>query len=99
MNSEQIEQLLIAIAVTGGLAIVLALILSIADAKLKVKADERVEMIESLLPGYNCGACGYPGCAGLADAIVAKNGSENDCKPANEEQKSAIQKYKKEMNI
>ena len=35
-----------------------------------VKTDERVAMIEGVLPGTNCGACGLAGCGGLAKAIV-----------------------------
>ena len=54
----------------GGLAAVFALFLSIANKKLKVEEDPRVEQILGYLPGVNCGACGYASCRSLAEAIV-----------------------------
>ena len=42
------------------LGAVLGLGLGVADKYLKVEADVRVEKVTSLLPGYNCGGCGFP---------------------------------------
>ena len=50
------------------LGAVLGLGLGVADKYLKVEADVRVEKVTSLLPGYNCGGCGFPGCSGMAEA-------------------------------
>lgn len=55
------------------------LILSIANKKLHVKQDPRVEKIIEALPGANCGACGQPGCAGYANSIVMNNELINLC--------------------
>ena len=52
------------------LGAILGLGLGVADKYLKVEADVRVEKVTSLLPGYNCGGCGYAGCSGLAAAIA-----------------------------
>ena len=49
------------------LGAVLGLGLGVADKYLKVEADVRVEKVTSLLPGYNCGGCGFPGCSGMAE--------------------------------
>ena len=38
--------------------------------KFKVHEDPRIDAVEGMLPGANCGGCGYPGCRGLADALV-----------------------------
>ena len=65
-----------------GLGLILGLGLAIAAKFLYVKPDTRVEDITKILPNANCGACGYPGCAGFAEAIVngeAENLSQ--CKP------------------
>lgn len=70
---------------------ILGLLLAIADKFLYVEVDTRVEQITNMLPGYNCGACGYPGCAGLAEALV--NGeatSPTQCKPSTEAHRSRI---------
>ena len=69
----------------------LGLLLAIAGKVFYVEVDTRVEQITHMLPGYNCGACGYPGCVGLAEALV--NGEAkgpNLCKPSTEAQRSQI---------
>lgn len=43
---------------------VLGLILGIASNVFKVEVDERVEKVTAMLPGYNCGSCGFAGCSG-----------------------------------
>lgn len=61
----------------------LGLLLGIAGKFFYVEIDTRVEQITRMLPGLNCGACGYPGCEGLANALVsgeAKNPAL--CKPS-----------------
>ena len=58
------------VLVLSGLGIIFGLGLAIASKILAVESDPRIEEIESLLPGANCGACGFPGCRGLAEAIV-----------------------------
>ena len=55
------------------LGAVLGLGLGVADKYLKVEADVRVEKVTSLLPGYNCGGCGFPGCSGMAEAYKGSN--------------------------
>ena len=61
------------------LGAVLGLGLGVADKYLKVEADVRVEKVTSLLPGYNCGGCGYAGCDGLAKAIANGEAPVNGC--------------------
>ncbi len=63
----------------GGLGLILGVILLIASIKLAVKVDERETRIRSVLPGANCGACGYPGCDGYAAAIAAGKAPLNSC--------------------
>jgi len=68
--------------ILGALAIVLGVILSLANKYLVVEEDPRIDAVEKLLPNYNCGACGTPGCHAFAEGIVlgdVKNLSR--CKP------------------
>ncbi len=54
-------------------------LLAFAAQKFAVEADPRVEAIKAALPGANCGACGKPGCAGLAEAIARGEVPVNAC--------------------
>ncbi len=52
------------------IGIVAAIILYLVAQKFKVDEDPRIDTVEELLPGANCGGCGFPGCRGLSEAIV-----------------------------
>lgn len=54
-----------------GIGAVLGLLIFISNKFFFVKEDERIDEVEKLLPGANCGACGYPGCRGLSEALVS----------------------------
>lgn len=62
--------LLLAISTLLVLGAILGFILGIADMFFAVKVDERMETVTAMLPGYNCGGCGYAGCAGMAEGLV-----------------------------
>ena len=72
---------------------VLGIVLGISAKVFYVKPDTRVEDITKILPGYNCGGCGYPGCAGMAEALVNKESDVTSCKPSKPEAKEAIKQY------
>ena len=74
--------IILAIVILASLGFILGLGLAIAAKFLYVKPDTRVEDITKMLPNANCGACGYPGCAGFAEAIVAREAENlSQCKP------------------
>jgi Na+-translocating ferredoxin:NAD+ oxidoreductase subunit B len=53
------------------LGILLGVILAVANKKLHVFEDPRIDTVEGMLPGVNCGACGCAGCHAFAEALVA----------------------------
>lgn len=59
-----------AICFLGLIAMISAVVLYLCSRKFDVKEDPRKNKILNMLPLANCGGCGYPGCAGLAEAIV-----------------------------
>lgn len=65
------EIVLYSVIALGILGLVLAAILYVVAQKFKVQEDPRIDEIAALLPGANCGGCGYPGCRGLASALVS----------------------------
>lgn len=74
-----ITGLLWAVGLIGGIGLFVGLFLGVAAIKFKVEVDEREEEITKTLPGNNCGGCGYPGCSGLAAAIVKNEAPVNAC--------------------
>lgn len=61
----------------AGLAI--GVLLALAAQKFKVLEDPKVAAIISVLPGANCGGCGYPGCVGFAGAAAEGKAPVNGC--------------------
>ena len=71
--------ILLAIGILAGLGLLCGLVLALADRHLRVEEDPRIDAVEHLLPGTNCGACGQPGCRGLAERIVAGDEKPSRC--------------------
>lgn len=74
-----VNGIITAALLVGVVGLLIGLFLGIAAIKFKVEVDEREEQILSVLPGNNCGGCGYPGCSGLAAAIVKGDAKVNGC--------------------
>lgn len=77
--SQIIIAAVVAAVVVGLVGIILGFFLGISGEKFKVEVDEREEAITGVLPGNNCGGCGYAGCSGLAAAIVKGEAPVNGC--------------------
>jgi H+/Na+-translocating ferredoxin:NAD+ oxidoreductase subunit B len=60
----------VTLIVLAGLGIVFGVALAIVAARFVVKVDPKVEQVRETLPGANCGACGFAGCMGYAEAVV-----------------------------
>ncbi len=71
--------MLYAIMVMGGLGIIIGIALAAASKIFYVYVDPKVEAVEAVLPGANCGGCGLPGCSANAEAIVAGKASPGSC--------------------
>ena len=65
------------IIVLGIIGLAAAIILYFVAQKFKVEEDTRIDEVTELLPGANCGGCGYPGCRGFAEACVKADTLEN----------------------
>jgi electron transport complex protein RnfB len=82
-----------ALAVLGGLTFLLASVLILANRKLSVPEDPRIDVVEEMLPHANCGACGYPGCRLFAEALVAGATAPGKCSVSSDEGRAAIAGY------
>ena len=74
-----ITGIIMAAVVVGGTGLFIGLFLGFAGKKFAVEVDEREEAIVGVLPGNNCGGCGYAGCSGLAAAIVKGEAEISGC--------------------
>lgn len=71
--------ILIAAGIVGAIGIFIGLFLGAAGIKFKVEADPKEEAVLNVLPGNNCGGCGFAGCSGLAAAIAKGEAPVNAC--------------------
>jgi electron transport complex protein RnfB len=93
-----IVNVLIAGGVILGIALVLGVGLAIANKYFEIEADDRVEQIEAVLPGYNCGACGYVSCEEMARAILDGEVKEaKACKVISDASADALREYCKQI--
>ena len=72
-------EILLAAAVVGVIALICGVGLSFASKFLAVPTDEKFEAVRAALPGANCGACGFSGCDGYAEAIAKGEAECNKC--------------------
>jgi electron transport complex protein RnfB len=84
---------LTSVAAIGGLTFLLATMLILANRKLHVEEDLRIDVVEEMLPHTNCGACGFPGCRPLAEALVAGTAQPGQCTVSDDEGRRAIADY------
>lgn len=72
----------------------LGLLLGVANMYLVVEEDNRVTEVTEMLPGANCGGCGYPGCSGFANALVDGSATKvSTCVVSNPETREKITTY------
>lgn len=62
--------ILFAVLVVAGIGLVVGIVLAVASAVMAVPKDEKAEAVLEVLPGANCGACGFSGCSGYAKALA-----------------------------
>ncbi len=85
--------IIVALAALGGLTLILAIMLILANKKLYVYEDPRIDIVEDMLPHANCGACSYPGCRPFAEALVSGKTLPGKCTVSSEEGRLAIAQF------
>ena len=69
------------VIVVVAIALIAGVILSVASIVFAVPVDEKAEAIAGVLPGANCGACGFAGCSGYAEALAKGEAEIGLCSP------------------
>ena len=85
--------MIIAITTLAALSFVFASLLVLAHKKLHVDEDPRIDAAHQMLPGTNCGACGFPGCLGLAEAMIAGSALPGKCTVMSEEDREYLAEF------
>lgn len=70
-----------AVVSLGALGLIFGALLAFAAQKFAVEVDPNVEMVQEVLVGANCGACGYAGCAQFAVEVTAGRAPVTGCTP------------------
>ena len=83
----------IAVMTLAALSFLLATLLVLAHSKLRVDEDPRIDAAHRMLPGTNCGACGFPGCLGLAEAMVGGTALPGKCTVMTAEERSDVASF------
>jgi len=68
--------LLISLLVLGATGLIAAVLLFVIASRFKVEEDPRIDQVTEVLPGANCGGCGFAGCRALAEACVKADSLE-----------------------
>ncbi len=82
-----------AIVLVTGIGLISGLILAIASIVMAVPKDQKTEDIRAMLPGANCGACGFSGCDGYAKAMATGEAQPGLCSVGGAPVAEKISKY------
>jgi electron transport complex protein RnfB len=80
-------------AIMTGIGLFFGTLLALAARLFRVQEDPRLQQTEALLPGTNCGACGQPGCAPFAQALLRGEVQPSGCTVASGEIVEAIAEF------
>ena len=72
-------EILWAVLILGGMGLLFGIVLTVLSKVFYVPSNPKKDEIREVLPGANCGGCGYPGCDGCADAIAEGKAPVNAC--------------------
>lgn len=81
--------------VLAGIGFILGILISVVSKVFYVEEDPSIEEVVELLPRYNCGACGFPGCKEMAIALLNKEAKPTLCKPLKKESLPPLEEYLK----
>ena len=82
--------ILIAIAILGGLGLVFGLVLAAASKVFYVETDPCLDQLNECLPGANCGGCGFAGCGAYAEAVLKGEAPVGKCASGGNEAAKAM---------
>jgi Na+-translocating ferredoxin:NAD+ oxidoreductase subunit B len=82
-----------AVLVLTGVCLAFGVFIALAYRKLRVWEDPRIDAVSGMLPGANCGACGFAGCRAFAEATVTGATKPAVCTVMSEDDREAVATY------
>ena len=87
------SEILAAVLILSATGLTFAVLIALANRKLQVWEDPRIDAVTAMLPGANCGACGFPGCRAFAESTVGGSAKPSQCNVATPDAAAAIAAY------
>lgn len=84
---------LLAVLTVGGVGLTFGVLIALANSRLKVWEDPRIDEVADMLPGANCGACGFAGCRAFAEAVIGGDTPPATCTVMGPEDTSDVATY------
>ncbi len=84
--------IVIAVVILTSLSFILGIVIVLVTS-IYEKKDDKYEEILKRLPGFNCGSCGYAGCADMARHILEEKDAYKKCKPLRGEKLLEMENY------
>jgi Na+-translocating ferredoxin:NAD+ oxidoreductase RNF subunit RnfB len=89
----QLETLLTSALTVGGVGLVFSVLIALARRRFRVWEDPRVDAVTALLPGTNCGGCGFAGCRNFAEGLIEGRSKPAGCTNMNAEAIRSVASY------
>lgn len=86
-----LEAILLPAAIITGVGVTAGFLLALAAKFMVIPVSQKLARVREALPGFNCGACGYPGCDQYAKAIAEEDAPITKCRPGRD---ATLQKLK-----
>lgn len=89
----QLETILAAVATLGALGLFFGALIALVHRRFHVWVDPRIEAVTAMLPGSNCGACGFAGCANFAEGLIGGAARPASCTQLTEDGAQTVADY------
>ncbi len=84
---------LIPVAILGGVGLTFGALIALAHRRFQVWEDPRIEEVTGMLPGANCGACGFAGCRAFAEAVIGGETPPATCTVMGQDERADVAQF------
>jgi RnfABCDGE-type electron transport complex B subunit len=82
--------ILVSVVILGGVGTTFGALIALTNAKMRVEEDPRLDELTDILPGANCGACGFAGCRSFAEAVIGGDTPPAKCTVMSEDEREDV---------